>query len=154
MVLLIEEGHEVVIASRYRPGARMVGVPQSRQLFSLGMRWLFRILFPITGVRDYSSGFRAYRAGLLLEAFSRWGDRFISESGFACMVEILLKLGRLGAIMCEVPLILRYDRKPGISKMNVSKTIRQTLVLALRAKIEDGLGHEAKESAGTQRKTG
>ena len=51
------------------------------------------------------------------------------------MVEILLKLSQLGAIMTEVPLILRYDHKPGSSKMNVGKTIRQTLALALRLKF-------------------
>lgn len=135
MVLLIDEGYDVVIASRYRSGARVLGVPPSRQLFSLGMSWLFRILFPISGVRDYSSGFRAYRAGLLLKAFTKWQDQFISQPGFACMVEILLKLSRLGAIMNEVPLVLRYDRRPGNSKMDVGKTIQQTLALALRAKF-------------------
>ncbi len=135
MVLLIEEGYDVVIASRYQSGARVLGVPPNRRLFSRVMSWLFRILFPIPGVRDYSSGFRAYRAGLLLEAFNRWQDRFISQPGFACMVEILLKLRRLGAIMAEAPLVLRYDRRQGNSKMDVGKTIRQTLALAVRARL-------------------
>lgn len=103
MVLLVEEGYDVVIASRYLSGAWVLGVSPSRRLFSRAMSWLFRILFPISGVRDYSSGFRAYRAGLLLEAFTRWQDQFISQPGFACMVEILLKLRQL---------VRHHDRSP------------------------------------------
>ncbi len=127
MTLLIDEGYDVVIASRYQPGARVVGVPLLRQGCSLAMSLLFRAWFPIPGVRDYSSGFRAYRAQCLLDAFGRWPDRFISQAGFACMVEILLKLGQMGSLMTEAPLSLRYyDIKGGNSKMNVVKTIRQT----------------------------
>jgi hypothetical protein len=40
------------------------------------------------------------------------------------MMDILLKLRKLGAIMSEVPLILRYDLKFGIGKMRVMNTSR------------------------------
>ena len=53
--------------------------------------------------------------------------QFVEESGFSCMVDILLKLDRLGAVITEAPLILRYDRKPGKSKMNVGRTMVLTL---------------------------
>jgi dolichol-phosphate mannosyltransferase len=89
-------------------------------------------------VRDYSCGYRAYRASLLREAFARWDQDFISEPGFSCMVDILLKLDKLGAICTEVPMILRYDRKPGKSKMNVRKTIWQTLSLLIRRRFAWG----------------
>jgi dolichol-phosphate mannosyltransferase len=135
MAALIEEGNDLVIASRYQPGARVLGVPAARQLMSNGMSLLFRLVYPIPGARDYSCGFRAYRAGLLREAYARWGDRFISERGFSCMVDILIKLSLLGAIITEVPMILRYDRKPGKSKMNVRRTVTQTLSLLLRRRL-------------------
>lgn len=135
MTMLIEEGNDVVIASRYREGARVIGVSASRQFLSAGASLLFRLVYPIPGVRDYTCGYRAYRAALLRQAFSRWGRDFISEPGFSCMVDILLKISRLNAIVSEVPLILRYDRKPGKSKMNVRKTIIQTLVLLIRRRF-------------------
>jgi dolichol-phosphate mannosyltransferase len=127
MTMLIEEGNDVVVASRYAPGGRVLGVPGNRQILSWGASTLFRLVYPITGVRDYTCGYRAYRAGLLRKAFARWGNDFVEESGFSCMVDILLKLDRLGAVITEAPLILRYDRKPGKSKMNVGRTMLQTL---------------------------
>lgn len=138
MTMLIEEGNDVVIASRFQPGARVLGVPFYRHFLSGGVSWLFRLVYPIRGVRDYSCGYRAYRASLLREAFARWDQDFISEPGFSCMVDILLKLDKLGAICTEVPMILRYDRKPGKSKMNVRKTIWQTLSLLIRRRFAWG----------------
>jgi len=135
MILAVEEGSDVVIASRYQPGARVVGVSRYRQLLSLGMSWMFRLLLPVPGVKDYSCGYRAYRAELLRSAFQKWDDQFISQSGFSCMVDILLKLNHLNAIMTEVPMILRYDYKKGKSKMNVRKTILETLVIAWHEKF-------------------
>lgn len=135
MIMKLDEGNDVVVASRYRSGARTIGVKRYRQFLSFGMSILFQILLPVTGVRDYSSGFRAYRADLLRQAFEKWGDDFVSEPGFSCMVDILLKLNRLDAIANEVPLILRYDHKSDKSKMNVAKTIKDTLSLAFRERF-------------------
>jgi dolichol-phosphate mannosyltransferase len=129
MTMLIEEGNDVVVASRYAPGGRVLGVPRGRRLLSHGASTLFRLVYPVEGVRDYTCGYRAYRAGLLRQAFARWGRDFVSESGFSCMVDILLKLDRLGAVITEAPLVLRYDRKPGKSKMDVRRTVLQTLKL-------------------------
>jgi len=136
MIMCLDEGNDVVIASRYRSGSRVIGLSLYRQMLSTAMSVLFRVLFPIAGVRDYSCGYRAYRAQLLREAFKRWGTNFINQSGFGCMVDVLLKLDRIGAIMTEVPLILRYDYKKGKSKMRVLKTIRETMILAYNEKIE------------------
>ncbi len=135
MVRLIREGHDVVIASRYRPSALVRGVPWSRRFLSWGGSWLFRLILPIHGVRDYTCGYRAYRVGTLQKAFEHYGDSFISQSGFSCMVDILIKLRGFDPIVTEVPLILRYDLKPGKSKMNVQRTIRETLSLLLRRRL-------------------
>lgn len=135
MTMLIEEGNDVVVASRYAPGGRVLGVPLSRRVLARGASLLFRLAYPIAGVRDYTCGYRAYRAGLLREAFARWGDEFISEPGFSCMVDILLKLHRLRAVVTEAPLVLRYGRKPGKSKMDVRRTLTQTLSLLARRRL-------------------
>ena len=135
MVGLVEEGNDVVVASRYQPGARIVGVPRYRQMMSNGVSFLFRVVYPIPGAKDYSCGFRAYRAPMLREAFERWGTGFISERGFSCMIDILIKLHLLGGLISEVPMILRYDRKPGASKMNVRETVGETLRLLVRRRM-------------------
>lgn len=136
MLGMIREGHDVVIASRYQPGARVVGVPWHRNLLSFGARGLFKLVFPIKGVRDYTCGFRAYKEEVLRRAMADYGDSFVSEKGFSCMVDVLLKLRRYDLIMGEVPLILRYDQKGGVSKMNVVRTIWQTLALMFRRRLK------------------
>jgi dolichol-phosphate mannosyltransferase len=138
MVRGIREGNDVVIASRYRQGAHIKGVPRYRRLLSFGARLAFSVFFPTSNVRDFTSGFRAYRAGVLKQAFDTYGEEFVAQSGFSCMVDILLKLRRLGAIMSEVPLILRYDQKFGASKMVVVRTMMDTLRLIVSRRI--GLG--------------
>jgi dolichol-phosphate mannosyltransferase len=134
MLGLVREGHDVVIGSRYVSGARVVGVPFHRRVLSGGASLLMRTVFPIQGVRDYTCGFRAYRASVLQAAFARYGEGLISQKGFSCMVDILLKLRTLepDPIMGEVPLVLRYDLKHGMSKMRAAHTIVDTLVLMAR----------------------
>ncbi len=133
LVRLIYEGFDVIIASRYRSGARVVGLSLYRRMLSSVASVVFRSLFPIPGVRDYTCGYRAYRGALIKKVMSE-NETFISESGFTVMVDILLKLRqeRETVLMTEVPLLLRYDQKLSTSKMNVGLTIRQTLSLIWR----------------------
>jgi dolichol-phosphate mannosyltransferase len=136
MVELISSGKDLVIASRYRKGARVIGLSPFRQLTSYGARALFQVALPIPGVRDYTSGFRAYRASLVQTAFAMHGDSLVTESSFACMAEILLQLSSLKPKIAEVPMVLRYDRKKGASKMNVGPTIMNTLRLVARLRLK------------------
>jgi dolichol-phosphate mannosyltransferase len=129
MVNQICEGSDIVIASRYQHGARIVGLTRFREFMSSGAGILFRIVAGLRGVKDYTCGFRAYRVGLLKQGLEYYQDRFVEQKGFGCMAEILLKLYRFEPVIHEVPMILRYDRKEGASKMNVGKTARQTLHL-------------------------
>jgi dolichol-phosphate mannosyltransferase len=132
MIERLGEGYDVVVASRFRPGAEVHGVPFMRRVYSRVMSILFRVAFPVRGVRDYSCGFRAYRADVLRRAYHAFGQDFITEQGFACMVEILFQLSRLPSVRFgEVPFVLRYDLKPGQTKMSVVRTIADTLRLAL-----------------------
>jgi dolichol-phosphate mannosyltransferase len=135
MVRGIREGNDVVIASRFRPGAHIMGVPLYRRVLSRAGSWCFRIVFPTRNVRDFTSGYRAYRAGMLRKAFEIYGRQFVTESGFSCMVDILLKLRSTGAIMTELPLVLRYDYKYGVSKMLVLRTVFDTLKLLVARRL-------------------
>lgn len=136
MVDAIEHGNDVVIASRYRHGSKVVGLSYSRHLMSYGARFIFQLAFPLKGVRDYTCGFRAYRASLLKNAFARYGNTFVQERGFAAMAEILLKLRALRPKFSEVPMILRYDLKTGDSKMRVGATVMKTLRMVHRLRTQ------------------
>jgi dolichol-phosphate mannosyltransferase len=130
MVCMIKEGHDVVIASRYQRGSRVIGLSLHRRFISYAGSKLMRVVFPIRGVRDYTCGYRAFRGEALSRALSVYGDRFVDQDGFQCMVDILLKMRRMpDLVFGEVPLILRYDLKQGESKMRLFRTARKTLRL-------------------------
>jgi dolichol-phosphate mannosyltransferase len=125
----------VVIASRYREGSQVRGLSLHRRFLSSGASWLFRIFFPTRGVRDYTCSYRAYRAKAMKSLVERYGREFISERGFSCMVDILLRLRERDLVFAEVPLVLRYDRKPGQTKMRIFQTLFDTLKLLLRRRF-------------------
>lgn len=129
MLRTIKEGHDVVIASRYQPGSRVIGLVWYRKMISYLASVIFRLLTPIKGVKDFTCGYRAYRASVLKKAIDMFGDSFIDQEGFQVMVDILLKLRKMHIIFGEVPFILRYDQKKGVSKMNLKKTTFNTLRL-------------------------
>ena len=132
MVEMIRAGHDVVIASRFRPHAEVRGLSFHRRVVSWFASIVFRTLFPIPGVRDYTCGFRAYRAIVLKQAFEKYGDHFVDQRGFQCMADILLKLRKMQWTMGETPMILRYDLKGGASKMHLFRTVLGTLRLITR----------------------
>jgi dolichol-phosphate mannosyltransferase len=132
LMRMIIEGHDVVIASRFQPGARVIGLAWHRKLLSIAASIIFRITYPIKGVKDYTCGYRAIRADVLKSAMAEYGDRFFDQDGFQALVDILLKLRRRKLLFGETPLILRYDQKGGMSKMNVGRTIKKTLILIVK----------------------
>ena len=131
----IAEGYDVMIASRFQPGSRAYGVPISRAFTAFSARLLFKLIMPIPAVRDYTCGYRAFRANVLRDSMKYYGDQWVSEKGFSCMVDVLLKMRRFNYIMGEVPMLLRYDQKEGASKMKVLKTIGQTIKLLLSRRL-------------------
>jgi dolichol-phosphate mannosyltransferase len=135
MLACIVEGADVVIGSRYERGALVQGVPPLRRFTALGAVALFKTVHHVRGVWDYTCGYRAYRVGVLKKAIARYGDKLIMERGFACMVELLLKLNGLGVQFVEIPLQLRYDQKPTATKMGVGSNIRRLLSLLVHWRL-------------------
>lgn len=131
MVDRIRAGSDVVVASRFAPGGAEIGVAPHRRLLSHAASRFLRMVLPFPPVRDYSSGFRAYRAETLSGVRSAH-SHFVAESGFACMLELLLELRANGARPDEVPLVLRYDHKESDSKMEVLPTVSRYLSLVSR----------------------
>ena len=128
----IANGADIAIASRFVEGGSDTTAPPFRRLLSRGASVVFRTVFPLDRLGDFTSGYRMYRADLMHRAVKHWGERLIEEDGFACMVELLLKLRHWQPVMSEVPMVLRYDRKLSASKLRLMRTLRQYLKLALR----------------------
>lgn len=134
--LMLEEmagGADVVVASRFRRGSRTYGVPFYRQVLSLGANVWGMLFFHLPGIRDYACGFRAVRSGVVKELVRRYGDRVLELTGygFICSVELLVRMGDVTRRFGEVPMILRYDRKGGPSKMSALRTAAGYLALFL-----------------------
>lgn len=128
-------GADVAICSRFVGGGDDATAPPLRRLLSRGAAFVFHTALGVEGVQDFTSGFRAYRVSLLDRAASHWGERLIEEQGFACMVELLLKLRHCRPVITEVPLTLRYDRKQGASKLRLGRTLVQYLKLLVRDRL-------------------
>ncbi|SKB00324.1 dolichol-phosphate mannosyltransferase [Prosthecobacter debontii] len=127
------KGVDLVIASRYRPGSVIVGLSAFRKLLSLGCFWLMKTLVPFRGVRDYSTGFRCYDSTVLKRMAQTYGeDKLVEETGFVCMLEVMLKLRSIGATASEIPYTLRYDLKAGVSKLRIWRTLKRYLVVVNR----------------------
>lgn len=117
----IAQGFDVVVASRFAPGGAVLGVPFFRRALSRMAAVFLSFAYPVKGISDYTSGFRAYRTSIVADALDLYGGRLIERADFSCSVELLLKLLSLGAKAAEIPFQLRYDLKRGKSKLNLCK---------------------------------
>lgn len=120
----LNEGYDVVNTSRFQPGGGQKGVSAYRAFISFSANLFMKLMFNISGVRDCSCGFRAYRAKVIKDAVRIFGNGFIQLKGlgFTATLETLVKLKLLGCRFAEVPFVLRYDKKASPSKMVTSIT--------------------------------
>ena len=51
------------------------------------------------------------------------------------MADVLLKMRKFKYVFGEIPFLLRYDQKQGVSKMDVSRTVSMTLKLLLKRRF-------------------
>lgn len=128
----LDAGAGIAIASRFAPGGKEVGLAPVRKVLSRGARAYLRLRFPLRGVRDYSTSFRAYTAEVL-RPVAGGALRLTCPGSFAASVELLLRLaGGGGAVPVEVPVVLRYDNKQSPSKLRALRTILDYLRLGLQ----------------------
>lgn len=111
---------DMVIASRYRKGGFIKGVPFNRIIMSYGAAALYKLVHPMRNVRDYTCGYRLYTNEIINKALRNNSNPLLKERGFSCMVELLLRLKGVKARAVEVPMLLSYDNKRSASKMDVS----------------------------------
>lgn len=115
----VNQGCDVVIASRFVEGGGQTGLSWSKRTVSRAANYFMKFFFPIKGLKEYSSGYRIYRASVIKDAIDFYGNSFIQLKGlgFTGTLEKIVKLKIMGAKFCEAPMILRYDQKVSSSKM-------------------------------------
>jgi dolichol-phosphate mannosyltransferase len=123
MLERFHQGADVVLASVYAPGGRILGVAPWRLAASKSVSNVFRYTGGLREIHTLSSLYRVYRAGTLRRAAETYGYLLVREPGFAANVELLLKLYNAGANVAEVPTVNDWSRRLGTSKMNLRPTI-------------------------------
>lgn len=129
---LKEDKLHCVIASRYRKNSRVEGLSLYRKFLSYGARVIYTIKLRVPHVRDYTCGYRLYSLEAIGVLHNKYKGKIVSESGFACMMELLLKLSDEGFKIGEVPFVLKYQQKGGQSKMRVWNTVYRSLLVVMK----------------------
>lgn len=132
----IQKGADLVIGSRYIPGG---SIPDDwglkRRLISRignqGIRWLLNH----RGIHEWSSGYRAFRAGVF-EAVKNDLGRY---SGYTFQVAFLHRVIHLGAPVVEIPLNF-VDRRYGKSKFPTANYISNTFVYVVKERFKEITG--------------
>jgi dolichol-phosphate mannosyltransferase len=104
--------YDLVIGSRYIPGASVKNWPRSRLLLSYNANVYARIITGIP-VKDATGGFKCFRRAVL-EAIDLDDIR---SNGYAFQIEINFRAWRKGFRIKEIPITF-VDRHAGTSKMS------------------------------------
>lgn len=115
LVEAVDAGADLVIGSRYVPGGGVENWAWHRRLLSRGGN-IYAGLMLGAGVRDLTSGFRAFRA----EALLRLDPASCRAAGYGFQIEMAWRARLAGFDITEIPIVFR-DRQLGASKMD--KTI-------------------------------
>jgi dolichol-phosphate mannosyltransferase len=114
---------DLVLASVYAQGGGFDQTSFFRKFTSAVANFLFRFLFNVQ-VLTLSSFYRVYSISILRKIKSKY-QALITETGFICMLEILVKGIQAEARVIEVPMKLHSFKRQGPSKMKVLKTTLQ-----------------------------
>lgn len=106
------ERHDLTIGSRYVPGGGVTNWSRGRVALSRAGNAYARLVLglPLT---DSTSGFRAFRRGLLQALVSDG----ITSDGYAFQIELAYRAWRMGFAVGEVPIVFR-EREHGRSKIS------------------------------------
>lgn len=128
-------GYDLVLASVYAQGGGFDETSWIRKLLSSIANLIFRFLFDIK-VLTLSSFYRVYSISIL-KKIKKNNPTIITEQGYICMLEILVKANEEKASIVEVPMVLYSKKRIGSSKMNLfNTTLRYFQFLLKRRKIK------------------
>ncbi len=120
MVCVNRLGYSLVLASVYAQGGGFDKTTFFRRLLSSFANLFFRFVFDVK-ILTLSSFYRSYSISLL-RAIKQNNKQIISEKGFICMLEILIKAIKQKAKVVELPMVLHSNKRIGQSKMKIFKT--------------------------------
>ena len=113
-------GYNLVLASVYSQGGGFEKTSFFRKIISASANLTFRFIFDIK-VQTLSSFYRVYDISLIRNINEKYGN-IITEKGFICMLEILIRSIKLDAKILEVPMVLKSENRIGNSKLKIIKT--------------------------------
>jgi dolichyl-phosphate beta-glucosyltransferase len=129
---LLDDRHQIVIASREGTGARRMGEPYIRHLMGRVFNLLVQVL-AVRGIQDTQCGFKAFTRTCARDVFKRQ-----QITGFGFDVEILYLARKLGYGIKEVPVSWTYAASSRVDPLR--DTIRMFRdVIAVR--LNDLRGH-------------
>lgn len=129
---------DLVIGSRYVEGGRVVNWGLLRRGLSAGGNLYARAWLDL-GVRDATSGFRAFRSEALRA--QDLGD--VSSEGYAFQIEMTRRIRRAGGRIKEIPIAFT-DRTLGRSKMS-RRIALEALVAVTRWGFADRFGRRSSQ---------
>lgn len=115
----INEGYDLVVASRYCAGGRKIGGPFLKYVFSMTAN---KSLHYLTGIptHDMTNAFIMHKREILERIHLR------STGGFEITMEIIAKSFIMGSKICEVPTTNR-DRAAGVSSFKLLRWLSKYL---------------------------
>ncbi len=113
MVRLAQQGCDIVCASRFMPGGKMIGCPWLKAMLVRAAAFSLNRLARLP-TKDATSGFRLFSRRVIDEIAIE------SDRGFCYSLELLVKAHRLGWRIGEVP-ALWYERRHGQSRFRILK---------------------------------
>jgi dolichol-phosphate mannosyltransferase len=113
MIARARQGCDIVCASRFIPGGKMVGCPLLKAVLVRAAAFTL-YFFARLPTKDATSGFRLFSRRVVDEIAVE------SDQGFCYSIELLVKAHRLGWRIGEVP-ALWFERKHGQSRFRVLK---------------------------------
>jgi dolichol-phosphate mannosyltransferase len=121
------EEYDVVIGSRYVPGAAIPNWTLARLALSRGGNLYASVLLSLH-VADSTAGFRVYRRDVL----ERMDYETVRAEGYAFQIEMTHRARRAGATIREVPITF-IDRAQGTSKMSSAIVVEALALVTLWA---------------------
>lgn len=123
MLARLQEGFDIIFASPYLYGGRIVNTSAYRIFLSSMANLFIKELLGLHGILTVSSFFRLYRPCALKKLQAAYGPEIVERHGFECMVEMTMKIVNVNMTISEVALILDTHARVGKSRMKVMKTI-------------------------------
>lgn len=128
IIKTLEQGYDLVIGSRYRPGGKIENWSFSRRLMSKYANLFTKKLLHLP-VSDCTSGYRGYKKEVLINA----EVQHITAEGYSFLEEVLFKAYQKRYKIAEIPICF-VERKYGASKLS-KKEIMKFLLTLIRLKI-------------------